>query len=394
MSIEKKINSTYIEKARILVAEFDKTAIERDERGGTAKKERDLIRESGLLALIIPVEYGGCGENWKTIFRIIREFARVDGSIAHIFGYHFLCLVSTQLFGSERQKEFLYRETAEKNLFWGNAYNPRDSRLMIKQADHEWLLQGEKSFCSGATDSDRLLISAKNVESNQTVLAVIPTSRKGVAAEGDWDGFGQRQTDSGTVRFQGVQLKETEILKHYLQFPDSVFSTIRTHIAQMILVHVLLGMAEGALEEAKQYTKHSSRIWLTSDAAEAARDPYTVRQYGDLYVQLKASAALAEKAVDALQAAWEKEWSLTEQERGECSIAIATAKVMTARTALEVTNRIFDVMGAKSVSAKYRFDRYWRNIRTLTLHDPIEYKLRDIGNFILNDQLPEITPYS
>ncbi|OKL35752.1 monooxygenase [Domibacillus mangrovi] len=394
MNIAKKINSTYIEKTKILIAAFDQTAVERDKRGGTAKKERDLIRESGLLALIIPTEFGGYGENWKTIFRITREFARVDGSIAHIFGYHFLCLVSTQLFGSQRQKEFLYKETAEKNLFWGNAYNPHDGRLMIKQADEAWLLQGEKSFCSGATDSDRLLISAKNVESNQTVLAVIPTGRKGVAAKGDWDGFGQRQTDSGTVRFQDVQLKETEILKHHLQYPDSVFPTIRTHIAQMILVHVLLGMAEGALEEAKHYTKHSSRAWPTSDAAEAAHDPYTVRQYGDLYVQLNASAALAEKAVDALQAAWEKEWSLTEQERGECSIAIATAKVMTARTALEVTNRIFDVMGAKSVSAKYRFDRYWRNIRTLTLHDPIEYKLRDIGDFVLNDQLPEITPYS
>lgn len=394
MSIEKKINSSYREKVRILTAEFDKTAIERDERGGTAKKERDLIRESGLLALIIPSEFGGYGENWKTIFQITREFARVDGSIAHIFGYHFLCLVSTQLFGSEQQKEIHYKQTAEKNLFWGNAYNPRDSRLIIKQADHERLLQGEKSFCSGATDSDRLLISAKDIESNQTVLGIIPTSRKGVAVEDDWDGFGQRQTDSGTVRFQDVQLKEAEILKHHLQYPDSVFPTIRTHIAQMILIHVLLGMAEGALQEAKKYTKHSSRAWFASNSNKAAQDPYIVRQYGDLYVQLNASAALTEKAVDALQAAWEKEWSLTEQERGECSIAIATAKVMTARTALEVTNRIFDVMGAKSVSVKYRFDRYWRNIRTLTLHDPIEYKLRDIGNFILTDQLPEITPYS
>ena len=31
--------------------------------------------------------------------------------------------------------------------------------------------------------------------------------------------------------------------------------------------------------------------------------------------------------LEALQEAWEKEWFLTEQERGECGILIATAKV-------------------------------------------------------------------
>ena len=36
-------------------------------------------------------------------------------------------------------------------------------------------------------------------------------------------------------------------------------------------------------------------------------------------------------------------------------------------------------------------DRFWRNIRTHTLHDPIEYKIRDLGNWALNDQLPEIS---
>ena len=123
-------------------------------------------------------------------------------------------------------------------------------------------------------------------------------------------------------------------------------------------------------------------------------DPYTIRQYGDLFVQLKATEALAQNAVKALQDAWEKEWFLTEQERGECGILIATAKVSVAKTALEVTNRMFEVMGARATSAQYGFDRFWRNVRTHTLHDPIEYKIRDLGNWALNGQLPVISPYS
>lgn len=390
----KETKLDYLEIANALAKEFAKTAIERDKKGGTAKVERDLLRKSGLLSLIIPKSLGGCGENWRTVFQITRELAKVDGSMAHLFGYHFLCLTSIHLYGSPRQKEKLYRETAENNLFWGNAFNPRDENLVIKQDGTKWRLNGKKTFCSGSKDSDRLLISAKNPEHNRPVIAVIPTKRTGIIVKGDWDSFGQRQTDSGTVIFNEVLLEKDEILNFYEQHPEGLFSTIRTHIAQTILVHVLLGVAEGAFEEAKHYTKNVSRPWLTSGVEQANNDPYTIRQYGDLFVQLKASEALAQNAVDALQEAWEKEWSLTEQERGECGVMIATAKVSTAKTALEVTNRMFEVMGARATSAQYRFDRFWRNVRTHTLHDPLEYKIRDLGNWALNYQLPEITSYS
>ncbi len=44
-------------------------------------------------------------------------------------------------------------------------------------------------------------------------------------------------------------------------------------------------------------------------------------------------------------------------------------------------------MGARATSGKYGLDRYWRNLRTFTLHDPVDYKVRDIGNWVLNDEL-------
>ncbi|MED0702398.1 MULTISPECIES: acyl-CoA dehydrogenase family protein [Aeribacillus] len=384
----------YLDTALQLAKEFAKTAIERDERGGTAKAERDLLRKSGLLSLIIPKSLGGLGKDWKAVLQITRELAKVDGSLAHLFGYHFLCLTSVHLFGSPQQKEKYYKETAENNLFWGNTYNPLDESLLVKREGDQLKLIGKKSFCSGAKDSERLLISAKSPNQDRPVIAVIPTNRTGIIINDDWDSFGQRQTDSGTVVFQDVLLKEEEILNFYEQEPESFFPTIRTHTAQTILVHVLLGIAEGAFEEAKNYTKNITRPWLTSKVDQATSDPYTIRQYGDLYVQLKAAAALAQDASNALQEAWDKERALTEKERGECGIIIATAKVATAKAALEVTSRMFEVMGARATLGKYRFDRFWRNVRTHTLHDPIEYKIRDIGEWALNGKLPEITPYS
>ncbi|HEY9622383.1 MAG TPA: hypothetical protein V6C78_18640 [Crinalium sp.] len=66
-------------------------------------------------------------------------------------------------------------------------------------------------------------------------------------------------------------------------------------------------------------------------------------------------------------------------------IHVATAKAFIARVGLETTSKIFDVMGARSTVAQYGFDRYWCNLRTFNLHDPVDYKIRAIGHSALND---------
>lgn len=68
--------------------------------------------------------------------------------------------------------------------------------------------------------------------------------------------------------------------------------------------------------------------------------------------------------------------------------ANASAKVAATRVGLDLSSRMFEVMGARATSGKYRFDRYWRNLRTFTLHDPVDYKVRAVGNWVLNHPFP------
>ena len=92
-----------LQTARQLAAEFALTAVERDERGGTPKAERDALRHSGLLALSIPTQFGGLGAHWSETLTIVREFAKVDSSIAHVFGFHHLILATVRLFARPEQ---------------------------------------------------------------------------------------------------------------------------------------------------------------------------------------------------------------------------------------------------------------------------------------------------
>ncbi|MBF9266412.1 monooxygenase, partial [Acidovorax cattleyae] len=39
-------------------------------------------------------------------------------------------------------------------------------------------------------------------------------------------------------------------------------------------------------------------------------------------------------------------------------------------------------------------DRHWRNLRTHTLHDPLAYKLRELGEWALQQRHPDPSFYS
>jgi alkylation response protein AidB-like acyl-CoA dehydrogenase len=68
--------------------------------------------------------------------------------------------------------------------------------------------------------------------------------------------------------------------------------------------------------------------------------------------------------------------------------------VTTSKVGLEITSRMFEVMGARAAAGPARIDRYWRNLRTHTLHDPVDYKVRELGDWALNRQLPKPSFYS
>ena len=368
------------------------TAIERDRRGGTAKHERDRIRESGLLALSIPAEEGGWGASWATTLQAVRRLARVDGSLAHLFGFHHLLLATTRLFGDAWQWRGAYAGTIAERWFWGNALNPLDTRTTIRSEGDGHVVSGEKSFCSGARDSDRLIISALDAD-RRLVVAAIPTARDGIEIHDDWDNMGQRQTDSGSVTFRSVRVADHEILRTPGPL-GSVWASLRPCLAQAILGNVFLGLGEGALAQGRAFTRGSGRAWPTSGVSTPAEDPYVLHRYGELWVAIESARALADEAGAAFDRAWTRGDRLTPEERGACALSIAAAKVATTRAGLDVASRIFEVTGARATAAKNGLDRFWRNVRTHTLHDPVDYKLRELGRWALSEHLPTPSFYS
>ncbi|MGN9713445.1 acyl-CoA dehydrogenase family protein [Acinetobacter variabilis] len=391
------VRQQYLDQSPLKIAQqlaetFAQTAAVRDKQGGNPKAERDLIRQSGLLGLSIPKQYGGQEADWQTIFKTIQIIARVDSSLAHVYGFHHLLIATVQLFSQPEQYGPWFEQTARENLFWGNTLNPLDHRTTAtKVAEKEYIFDGNKSFCSGSIDSDILLCSGYN-DAGKLLIGVIPTARKGVSFLGDWNNMGQRQTDSGTSHFEQVRIHENELLLNPGPL-STPYSSLRPLIAQLIFVHMFLGVAEGAFEVAKQ-TVQTQKAWSKSLVEEAMNDPFTQKHFAEFYVQLESVRLLADKAIQTLQAAWDLGNDLTAEQRGEVSVAIATAKIAATNTSLYITQNIFQVMGARATIAKLNLDRFWRNVRTQTLHDPVDYKYQEVGEWVLTGKVPDPSFYS
>ena len=383
-----------LQTAKLLAADFALTAVERDERGGTPKTERNALRQSGLLALSIPTQYGGLGARWSDTLGIVREFAKVDSSIAHVFGFHHLMLATVRLFSRQDQWQPWFEQTARQNWFWGNALNPLDTRTVVKDFGGWREFSGKKSFCSGASDSEMLIASAVDESAGgKLLIAAIPSGRSGITLHNDWNNIGQRQTDSGSASFERVRVEESELLLDPGPL-STPFACLRPLIAQLTFTHMFLGIAEGAFEEARHYTLTETRSWHKSSAEDVRQDPYVLHHYGEFWVALEGVRLLVERAAELLDHAWTKGPNLSEKERGQLAIAIATAKVAATRQGLELCSRLFEVTGARSTHASLRLDRHWRNLRTQTLHDPVDYKLHELGDWALNQSLPTPTFYS
>ncbi len=383
-----------LERAHLVAAELRATAAERDHANKTPRAEVELLRSHDLLQVQEPVAYGGSGLNYAQAAAITRRIARGDTSIAHLIGYHYAQTRIAPLFGTPEQAAEQSRRNAEGKLFWGGVQNPRGgSDLVLTRDGDGFRLNGRRSFASGASLGDQLSVTA--TYDGELVFVSLPAGREGFRALEDWDNIGQRLTDSGGVVFDNVRVERSEILGDdpLTGRTPSPYQTLVTPHWQLAFVNFYIGTAEGAFEEALDWTRLHAAPWETSGVEQAADDAYILQAVGELQSEIRAAALLADRAGQSLQAALDIGPSLTAEQRAEAAIAIYEAKYLTTKVSLAVASRLFEIQGARATTSAYGFDRHWRNLRTHTVHDPVAYKAREVGDWTLNRRAPEFSLY-
>ncbi|ATY95097.1 acyl-CoA dehydrogenase family protein [Streptomyces bacillaris] len=387
--------AAWIERAAEVAAILATDAAARDKAGATPYTEVQLLKDSGLVTLLGPAGHGGGGQDWTTAYRVIREVAKADGSIGQLLGYHYLWNWAARLVGTREQWEHVEAEAVRHTWFFGGAVNPRDSDVVVTEDGDDLVFTGAKTFSTGSRVSDVTVLEGVLEGTDRHIFAIVPSDSPGLTFHDDWDNIGQRLTESGGVTLDGVRTPWASAAGYVdKEFRPRVYNTLNVPTIQLVFISFYLGIAAGALETAATYTRTKTRSWLHGGYDKAVDEPYVIDTYGDLTAKLWAVEALADAVAAEGQKLHDAPDEVTEQARGEFEVRVAAAKARATDVALEVTSRIFEVTGARATASAEGLDRFWRNVRTHTLHDPVAYKRREVGRHVLTGELPEPTWYS
>jgi alkylation response protein AidB-like acyl-CoA dehydrogenase len=368
----------WIGMAEDVAGQLQADAAARDRANRPPAAEVELLRSSGLLAADDVVT--------GAVTRIV---SAADASIGHLIGYHYLHLWRARLFGNPAAAD---RMRADPRWFWAGVSNPLDAALNLTPDGDGFIVDGRKTFATGASVADRLVVSATRTDTGEKLTFTVDAKQPGISYPSDWDNSGQRLTASGGVVFDNVAVSGEDVLGGQ---PEG---DIRLSLAalgfQLALTQVYVGIAAGALAQTAEYTRGNSRPWFLANVDRAVDDPYILAGYGELVAQVEAVGLLTDKAEVSLRQATAAGTDLTAAQRAETAVAISSAKVFATKVVNETTAKIFEFMGARATASKYGFDRFWRNARTLTLHDPVVYKAREVGAYFLTGEHPPFTGYS
>lgn len=382
-------NAHWRSVAKAVADELAVDVLARERAGAVPRTESALLQRSGLTTLLDPAELGGGGGHWSSAFLAVREIARVDAGIAQLLGYHYANSATIALVASAAERDDWYRRSIEGTWLWGDSVNPVDPTLSLAPDGEGFRLSGVKRFSTGSSVGDVILVNAvvdSGPDQGRFAFLVLPAGHPGVDVQDDWDFLGQRLSASNSVRFADAPVGR----EHLLGFgSDEWFQALLTPAVQLLFGNLYLGIAQGALDQARELTNARPNAWFLSSADRYRDDPFVQRLYGELVAQVAAVEALADRVNDEYDAVIARGAEVDEQARGDIAIRVAQLKVVSSETATDVAHRVFEATGSSSTASKIGLDAHWRNIRTHSLHDPIDYKKLEVGaDFLLGERQP------
>lgn len=364
-------------------------ALARDRANKQPFAEVKLLRGAGLLELLVPAEFGGAGGHFETAFKVIRILAAADGSISQLLAYHYINQSSIAFYAPAEEQAAWWRRTVEGSWLWGDSVNPVDPALVLTREGDGYRLNGAKRFSTGSGVGEVIVVNAQVEGTGELLAFVVPRDAQGLEIVDDWDYLGQRLSASNSLVYRNVRIEPADVLG---PVTDEPVATLLTPGIQLAFANFYLGIAQGALERGKQILLGRTNAWFLSAAETYSQDVVFQRTVGELKARTAAVAALAEKLGRRFDQVLGG--AVSQPQRAELAVEIAELKVVSTEVGVEVANRIFEVTGSSSTKSDLGLDLFWRNVRTHSLHDPVDYKKIEVGAYFLLGESQPLSLYT
>lgn len=380
--------------AHALAEAFRPGVVERERAGEAPREELARLRETGLVNLHIPVEYGGGGGDWRQLTRVIFELSKVDPNIGALLAYHYHNFVAPT-WDPYGNAEAIQRRSAENNWLWGHV-TAGPLLTATPQPDGGFVLNGSKPQNTGPGTGDVTTVYAHRTDRREGVHVFVPTDREGITYQPAWDLLGFRRTETQAITFANVRVAADEVQPNTTDEPIVGFPPFYVTTGWLAFGAIYVGAAWGALETAREYLRDRQRAPHGYDAATA--EPITQALYGNLWIKAQAILAFQDAVAAHLDEVLVERAAARQDLLPDREVALAahaTAfRVRAGRTALEIANRVYDGLGGGAIADPgLGLDRFWRDVRTHSLHaHTYVYDDTAIGAYLLDHDITGLRP--
>jgi len=344
--------------------EFKKDVIEQlveDHAYPTAiwKKAADL----GFIGIHFPEEYSGEGLGVMENILVAEELCRGDSSVG-------ACLILADFaseivlhFGSDEMKAKWLPKVAEGEVLSCGAFTEPDHGSDITRMDttavrdgDEWVINGSKIFITNGGEMagfySVLCQTDQEISPSHRGMSTIlvEADRPGVSTVDVGRKMGIQLMDTAEVIFKDVRVpvdnligKENRGFYQVLEFFDE---------SRILIAAQGLGTAQGAFDRALKYTKSREQFGKKIATFQANQ-----HKFADMATKIEMARLLTYKAA----------WNF-DQGRIDPKLT-SMAKMVAARTAVEVCDEAIQLLGGYGYMAEYEVERFYRDAKICELYE-------------------------
>ena len=344
-------------------------AAERDEKAEFSWEMVKILRENGLFAADFPREYGGEEMGLLAACLAVEEIAKVCAATSLILAVHELGAMPILLAANKEQKEkYLQRLASGEHLAAFGLTEPNAgsdaSGLQSKAVrdGNDYILNGRKIFISHGDVATIISMAAKtdpSVPGHKGIsMFIVEQGTPGLIVGKHENKLGIRGSSTVELIMEDVRIPQANLLGKEGQGFTILMKTL--DFTRIVVAAQAVGIAQGALDYALQYTKERVQFGKPIYANQGIQ-----WMVAEMAAKLEAARQLTYKAA-ALYQSFPKN---LERLSAEALRYSAMCKLIAADTAMSVTTDCVQLLGGYGFIKEYPVERMMRDAKITQIYE-------------------------
>ena len=315
--------------------------------------------EYGFMGILVPEIYGGAGLGYQEYITVLTEISKVCGSIGlSLAAHNSLCTNHILSFANEEQKHKYLPKLASGEWIgaWGltepNTGSDAGRMKCVAEKDGDYyVINGAKNFITHGISGNVAVVIARTgelLDSHGMTAFVVERDNPGFKAGKKENKLGMRASETAEMIFDNCRVHKSQILG---EEGEGFVQALKTLDGGRISIAALsLGIAQGAFEAAKKYSKEREQFGKPISSFQAISF-----KLADMATKIEAAELLTRKAGNL-------------KDKGEVVTKVsAMAKYFASETAVEVATDSVQIHGGYGYIKDFPAEKFYRDAKLCTI---------------------------